>query len=148
MISSTPLFSPCFPPHSPAATTHTLKSSGFPRGLAGMGEADFCSTLLISQGCALLSCPLTPLLQYTQLKWHPVKFQMLHKNTLLRQARKPERNLPVVIVSLDERLGVNDKQGKKKQGRKKKFSGKLVICCEIGGRIGSNAKLTFRSLAD
>lgn len=68
------------------------------------------------------------------------------KHTLLRQARKPESNLPVVIVSPDERLGVNDKQGKK-HGRKKSFSGKL-ICCEIGGRISSNAKLAFEALAD
>lgn len=53
----------------------------------------------------------------------------------------------MVIVSPDERLGVNDKQGKK-HGRKKNFSGKLVICGKIGGRICSNAKLAFRALAD
>lgn len=118
----------------PCATTCTLKSSGFPCGRTRMGEADFQNILLLSQGIALLFHPLTPLLQYTQLKLHSVTCQTLHKNTLLRQARKPKINLYVVIVTPDERLRVNNTWGKK-------ISGKLVICCEIWGWFGSNASL-------
>lgn len=77
--------------------------------------------------CPSISPPNTPSAIHTTEVTPCEVSDASQKHTLLRQARKPERNLPVVIVSPDERLGVNDKQGKKKQGRKKKFSGKLVI---------------------
>lgn len=95
MISSSPRSSPCFPPRSPAASTHTLKSSGFPHGRARMGEADFSEHTAHFPGVRpSISPPNTPSAIHTTEMTPCEVSDGAQKHTLLHQAQKPERKSP------------------------------------------------------
>ncbi len=136
MISSSPHSSPCFPPHTLAATTHTLKSSGFPHGCARMGEADFLEhTAHFPVVChpSSISPPNTHSEIHTT-EMTPCEVSdgaQTHAHCCIKLKNQKE-NLPVVIVSPDERLRVNDKQRKRHRGRKS-FQRSLLFVVKFEG---------------